>query len=227
MAASGAEAGNATSSGTWRSCFPGEEVLDFSGFEKGAEEAARELLGCHLLSLVGDEPSGGRIVETEAYVGPRDPACHAAERTGRTRRNAPMFGPAGTAYVYFVYGMHWCFNVVAGRPGDPEAVLIRGVEPGIGVELMRERRGRESDLTNGPARLCQAMAIDGSMNEHPLSRPPLLLLTGPRPEASQIGVSGRIGIREARDWPLRFFLKGHPDVSPASPGPSGPTGAPQ
>ncbi|MSR23151.1 MAG: DNA-3-methyladenine glycosylase [Gemmatimonadetes bacterium] len=191
------------------------DPLDPTSYEVGADELARRLLGCRLISLVGGTSTGGRIVEAEAYVGPHDPASHAAARVGHTVRNAPMFGPGGTAYVYFVYGMHWCFNVVAGRPGDPQAVLIRALESDLGIETMAARRGRSHDLTNGPARLCESLAIDGSLNEHPLWMPPVLLLGGEPVPEERIGVSGRIGIREAREWPLRFFLTGHPDVSKA------------
>lgn len=180
-----------------------------------AEDAARLLLGCTLVSTLGGEITAGRIVETEAYLGLPDPASHAAERIGRTRRNAPMFGGPGTAYVYLIYGMHWCFNIVAAVEGDPQAVLIRAIEPELGLEAMQRRRGRKRDLTNGPARLCEALAIEGSLNGHSLSRCPLVLLAGPRPEENEIGVSGRIGVRHARDWPLRFFLRGHTAVSPA------------
>ena len=98
----------------------------------GAERAARELLGLYLISTVQGIVAGGRIVETEAYLGLFDPASHASERVGRTPRNAPMFGPPGIAYVYFIYGMHWCFNVVVGKEEDPQAVLIRRSSPSSG-----------------------------------------------------------------------------------------------
>lgn len=179
----------------------------------GAEDAARRLLGCYLISSIEGEAVGGTIVETEAYLGLPDPASHAAARIGRTVRNAPMFGPAGTAYVYFIYGMHWCFNVVAGEEEDPQAVLIRAIQPEFGFDRMRSRRGRDRDLTNGPARLCEALAIDGALNGHPCDRDPLVLARVDRPALARIGVSGRVGIRRARDWPLRFYLEGHPDVS--------------
>ncbi len=211
--------GSATPLGAWRSAVSGLKLLDRSVLEAGAEEAARDLLGCRLVSLVGDTVTGGRIVETEAYVGPHDPACHAAERTGRTRRNAPMYGRPGTAYLYFVYGMHWCFNVVTGRVGQPEAVLIRALEPAIGREAMSKRRDRDRDLTNGPAKLCSALGIDGELNEHCLSRPPLLLYEGSPRKEETVGVTGRVGIRRARDWPLRFLLEGNPHVSSPSPRP--------
>ena len=181
--------------------------------ERGAEEVARDLLGCRLVSEIGGIEVGGRIVETEAYIGPQDPASHAAARIGRTARNEPMFGPAGTAYIYFIYGMHWCFNVVTSIPGDPQAVLIRALEPEFGISTMRERRDGSRDLTNGPARLASALGINGRLNGHLLSDPPLRLVWAPRREKDSVEVSGRIGIREAQEWPLRFFLAGHPNLS--------------
>lgn len=179
----------------------------------GAERVARELLGSYLISTAQGIVAGGRIVETEAYVGLFDPASHASERVGRTPRNAPMFGPPGIAYVYFIYGMHWCFNVVVGKEEDPQAVLIRAIEPEFGIGQMRLRRKRERDLTNGPARLCEALGIDGTLNWHSCERDPLLLVRAERPASGRVVVTGRVGIREAVDWPLRFYLEGHPDVS--------------
>ncbi|MEX1256247.1 MAG: DNA-3-methyladenine glycosylase [Gemmatimonadota bacterium] len=204
----------------WRSLVLGLEPLATGRLEGPAEEVAPRLLGCTLLSLVGGVATGGRIVEVEAYTGPDDPASHAAARIGRTARNAPMFGPPGRSYVYFVYGMHWCFNVVTGAAGDPQAVLVRAIEAGIGRETMARRRGRRGDLTNGPARLCEALAIQGEHNDLSLTAPPLLLLDGAPGPGEVVKVSPRIGIREAADWPLRFFLSGHPDVSQGRPAPS-------
>lgn len=190
-----------------------DDILSAEFLERGAEEVARDLLGCRLVSFVNGVGVGGRIVETEAYTGPHDPASHAAARIGRTRRNEPMFGPAGTAYIYFIYGMHWCFNVVTSVPGDPQAVLVRALEPDTGLDTMRERRRGSPHLANGPARLACALALDGALNGHRLTGPPLLLLRGALRSGETIGVSGRIGIRMAREWPLRFFLEGHPDLS--------------
>lgn len=178
-----------------------------------APEVARALLGWELFSEVDGLRTSGRIVETEAYLGPEDPASHAATRSGRTRRNAPMFGPGGTAYVYFIYGMHWCFNVVTGAPDDPQAVLIRALDPVEGRDAMSHRRGGERNLTNGPARLCQALGITGTLNEHPLDRSPLRLVPAPPVPEEGVRTSGRIGIRKARDWPLRYFMAHHPHVS--------------
>ena len=197
----------------WSSLVSGGQAIGSGELVTNAEEAAQDLLGSYLISTVGGRVTGGRIVETEAYMGRQDPASHAAERIGRTARNATMFGESGRAYVYFVYGMHWCVNVVTGREGDPQAVLVRAIEPQFGTAPMRQRRGRDRDLTNGPARLCQALGIDGRLNGHPLGKAPLSLIAGKRPSGMKIGVSGRVGVRMADDWPLRFFLEGHAAVS--------------
>ncbi|MEX0856261.1 MAG: DNA-3-methyladenine glycosylase [Gemmatimonadota bacterium] len=204
----------------WRSLLPDVHPLPITSIGGSAEAVAPRLLGCHLLSLVDGVVVAGRIVEVEAYLGPDDPASHAATRAGRTRRNAPMYGAPGTAYVYFIYGMHWCFNVVTGAPGDPQAVLIRALEPVIGTEAMARRRDRTSELANGPARLSEALGINGSLNEHLLSDPPLLLLDGELREGEAVAVSGRIGVREAADWPLRYFIEGNPALSRRGPVPS-------
>lgn len=160
--------------------------------------------------------TAGRIVETEAYIGPHDPASHAAERIGRTRRNAAMFGEPGTAYVYRIYGLHWCLNAVTDRAEFPSAVLIRAIDPVQGIEVMRERRGGAWDgrrLTGGPARLTQALGVTGDLDHHPLDRPPLWIAAGvPVPDA-KVDAGPRIGITRAADWPLRFHVRGHRCVS--------------
>jgi DNA-3-methyladenine glycosylase len=167
------------------------------------------------------------IVETEAYHGADDPASHAATRSGRTARNAAMFGPPGRAYVYRIYGMHWCMNVVTGAEGDPQAVLLRALDPLVGQETMLRRRGRivvgrgpeampgeaVRGAASGPGRLCQALGITGEFYGHDLTRPPLEVRPGwPVPDR-EIGVSGRIGVRAAADWPRRFFVRANPAVS--------------
>lgn len=153
------------------------------------------------------------VVEVEAYIGPEDPASHAAARIGRTERNRSMFGPPGRAYVFRSYGVHWCLNVVTGPEGFPAAVLIRALDPIGGLEAMRARRGGKEPLASGPGRAAEALGITGALDGHPLQAPPLELLSGwPVPD-SRIAVSGRVGIREAAHWPLRFFLQGHPAVS--------------
>jgi DNA-3-methyladenine glycosylase len=134
-------------------------------FQRPALVVSRELLGQRLVRLEdGGMRLSGRIVETEAYVGTEDQACHA--RSGRSARNATMWGPAGYAYVYFTYGMHWMLNLVTGEEGHPEAVLLRGIRPEEGIRVMRERRSVEDDrnLANGPGKICQAFAIDGAMD---------------------------------------------------------------
>ncbi|MGC4094833.1 MAG: DNA-3-methyladenine glycosylase [Polyangiaceae bacterium] len=160
--------------------------------------------------LVHESPEGrvsGRIVETEAYRGPEDRAAHSFGGR-RTPRTEAMFGPPGFAYVFFVYGMHWHFNLVTTAEGAPEAVLIRALEPLEGVELMAKRRGRRADaleLTNGPGKLCQAMGIDRALYGADLTGDRLYLLDGDTPRASR---SPRIGVDYAKEWaekPWRFF----------------------
>lgn len=169
--------------------------------DRPAEELAVALLGCHLVHDEQGTCRSGRIVETEAYVGPQDLACHASR--GRTARTEVMFGPAGHAYVYLVYGMHELMNVVA---RGPAAVLIRAVEPVTGIA------GR----TDGPGRLTDAMGIDRSHYGHPLDRPPLMVTAGTPPD--QVRSGPRIGIDYAGAWalePLRFWDAGSPHVSRA------------
>jgi DNA-3-methyladenine glycosylase len=167
--------------------------------------------------LSTDTPEGrtsGRIVETEAYLGEHDPACHAA--AGETARTKLLYGPPGVSYVYFIYGVHWCVNAVTRRAGLPSAVLIRALEPLEGVDLMRERRGspkRDRDLANGPGKLCEALGITGAMNGCRLYDSPLTIRRGaPIPDAHVI-VTPRIGITKAADWPLRWIVKDHPFAS--------------
>ena len=170
---------------------------------------APALIGHYLVSTLAGHRTTGRIVETEAYTGPEDPASHAAERIGRTARNAAMFGPPGTAYVYRSYGIHWCLNAVTDTEGHPGAVLIRALEPVDGLEAMRARRGtRDRDLARGPGRLTEALAITGDQDGHALQDPPLLLCEGEVPEPGVIESGPRIGISRAAERPLRFTLKG-------------------
>jgi DNA-3-methyladenine glycosylase len=155
----------------------------------------------------------GVIVETEAYGGPDDPASHAATRAGRTRRNATMFGPPLRAYVYRSYGMHWCVNVVTGAEGKPQAVLLRGIEPLEGEEAMARRRHHRLPTAAGPGRLCEALGIDGSLDGHDLSAPPLCLEPGWAVPAARVSASGRVGVKMAAERLLRFFVVGSPGVS--------------
>ena len=190
-----------------RNAFPMELLT------QGADHAAVGLLGC---LLVRDWPDGThsavRIVETEAYD-QNDPASHTYH--GRSERNRAMFGPAGHAYVYFTYGMHYCVNVTAGADGFGCGVLIRAGEPVEGVEHMTQLRGGRTgaQLTNGPAKLCQALAIDKSLYGHDLRMPPLRLVRASLKEGERIGCTPRIGISKAADRPRRLIIMGNPYVS--------------
>ena len=177
-------------------------------------EVARRLLGWSLVSTVDGLETSGVIVETEAYLGLDDPASHAHASKGRTPRNDAMFAARGTLYVYVSYGIHHCVNVVTGEEGDPAAVLVRALDPVSGEETMARRRGRATDLCSGPGRLAQALGITMRHNYHDLAQPPVRLLTGAPVEEARTGSSGRIGVSRAGDWPLRFFIRGHPAVKP-------------
>lgn len=177
---------------------PRRGALDESFFDRPAEIVARELLGATLLY----EEAGGPIVETEAYH-PDDPASHSFR--GRTLRNAAMFGEPGTVYVYRIYGMHWCLNFVC-KPGS--AVLVRAIEPAVGIDRMTERRGGLAPrlLASGPGRLCAALGVSRDDDgRSALERP--FLLTANR-LARTVSVGPRIGITKAMDAPLRFGLEG-------------------
>jgi DNA-3-methyladenine glycosylase len=183
-------------------------------YDRATEIVARELLGTVLECETDEGLTSGRIVETEAYLGPHDPACHGSfKRSARTDR---LFGPPGTAYIYFIYGVHWCFNAVTLEEGHPSAVLVRALEPLQGIELMRARRGaprRDVDLTNGPGKLCRALGIDGRFDGVPLQRPPVTLRPGtPVPDADVV-VTPRIGITKAAELPLRWLVRGSAFVS--------------
>lgn len=183
-------------------------------YARPAREVAPSLIGHYLVSTVGGERTAGRIVEVEAYLGPDDPASHAAARIGRTARNETMFGPPGSAYVYRSYGIHWCLNAVTDTEGHPAAVLIRALEPVEGLDLMRGRRGtRDRDLARGPGRLTEALGITGDQDGHRLQVPPLLLCEGEPPASAAIETGPRVGISRAMEWPLRFTLRGSRYVS--------------
>lgn len=154
------------------------------------------------------------IVETEAYIGEHDAACHAA--AGRTNRTAPLYGPPGISYVYFIYGVHWCVNAVTREEGLPSAVLIRALQPLSGIRRMKDRRGeptRDTNLTNGPGKLCEALGITGAMNGLALQRKPLVIREGPRITSDEIITTPRIGITRAVDWPLRYIIRDNEYVS--------------
>ena len=197
----------------WRSGLPPATDFPSGLFRQPVAEVARALLGTRLISTLGGETAVGVIVETEAYGGADDPASHAATRDGLTRRNASMFGPPCRAYVYRSYGVHWCVNVVTGDVGSPSAVLLRGLEPLEGDDVMLRHRSGRIPIAVGPGRLCEALAIDGALDGHDLREPPLWLEPGWHVGDGSVGVSGRVGVRAAADRPLRFYVLGSPGVS--------------
>jgi len=182
---------------------------------------ARDLLGTILCRQTVDGLTCGRIVETEAYVGPEDQASHA--RAGLTPRTAPMYGEVGHAYVYLVYGMHDCLNVVTYERADAKAgaVLLRALEPTDGIDLMRMRRRRPKDadkrLAAGPAKLTQALAVDRTLDGHDLTTgDEIWLEAGEEVAAASVSVGPRIGVDYAGEWarrPYRFWLTGNRSVS--------------
>jgi DNA-3-methyladenine glycosylase len=192
---------------------PYTDVLPRSFYDRDPVRVARELLGQLLVCNCGGRVMAGRIVETEAYLAGNDPASHAWR--GRTARNAAMFGPPGHAYVYAIHRYH-CLNVVTESDNIPSAVLLRAVEPLLGIEVMQTRR-RTTQLTNlasGPGKLCQAFAIDQALNHWNVTRPERLWLARPgSAPVCDITVTSRVGVTSARDLPLRFFLATSPFVS--------------
>jgi len=185
------------------------EQLDPTFFARSVHEVAPELIGCEL--KVGE--SAGVIIETEAYDA-SDPACHAY--IGLTARNRVLFGPPGRAYVYLSYGIHSLLNVVAEPEGDAAAVLIRALEPTVGVELMRARRGRSelAELCSGPGKLTEALGVGLELNGADLSSPPFAISPPPDGWRQVEVVSGpRIGITKAVELPWRYCAAGNRHVS--------------
>jgi len=191
---------------------PQYTTLPRSFYEPSADVVAPLLLGHWMLRRTPQGLCGGIIVETEAYI-TGDPACHGYVR--QTPRNKAMWGEPGTAYIYLIYGCHYCFNAVCRPPGTAEAVLVRAVEPIVGLELMRESRPviKERDLTNGPGKLCAAMAIERALDEVDLcdTNSPLFIAQNPEREShletmGPLVTTTRIGLTKAADWPLRFYL---------------------
>jgi DNA-3-methyladenine glycosylase len=191
--------------------------LDRSFYLQPTLQVAQGLLGQQLVRVVGRQRLSGRIVETEAYIGEADRACHASR--GRTPRTEVMYGPPGHAYVYFIYGMHHCFNVVTEEEGFPAAVLIRALEPMEGLGWMRRHRpGRPDDqLTNGPGKLCAALAIDRTLNGVDLCTSRVFFIEEGRTVTDEeVATSPRIGIRSdevARSRPWRFYIRDNLCVS--------------
>ena len=192
--------------------------MNHSFFRQDTVELARKLLGCLLVHRTTDGVAGGMIVETEAYVGAVDKACHAYQN--RSERTEIMYQDGGYAYVYFIYGMHHCFNVVTGPQGEGNAVLIRALEPVLGLDLMQYRRNTKllEGLCSGPGKVCQALGV--TKNEYGLDlcdpASPLRLIRYRNIPDKQIVATPRINVayaEEAAAWPWRFYVKGNAFVS--------------
>jgi DNA-3-methyladenine glycosylase len=189
-------------------------ILPRTFYDRETEVVARDMLGTVLECETEDGVASGIIVETEAYLGEHDLACHAA--VGRTARTEHLYGPPGISYVYFIYGMYWCFNAVTREEGKPSAVLVRALEPLAGVDLMRSRRPgikNDIDLTNGPGKLCTALGIAGVHTGKSLQRKPLIIREGEGIPDADVEVTTRIGITKSADWPLRWIIRGNRFVS--------------
>ena len=194
--------------------------LPVSFYRRPAEAVARDLLGRYLVRELDGTRLVLRLVETEAYLGAPDRASHAWGGR-RTPRNASLYLPGGHAYVYFIYGMHWCLNAVTGEADIGSAVLLRAGEPVAGEEWMVAnrrwaRRPRSGDLAGGPGKLCQALAIDRALDGARLDRPPLLITRGDPVPDETVATGPRIGVDyagEAAAWPLRFMVRGCGHVS--------------
>ena len=189
--------------------------LTYCFYEQSTVDVAKQLLGKYLVRRHPGGDSVGRIVETEAYVGPHDLACHAAK--GRTKRTEVMYGPAGRAYIYFIYGFYNMLNLVTEAKDYPAAVLVRAVEPVVGIEIMKRRR-RDNELRNlasGPGKLCQAFAIDRSLNGANACGKVLYVEDRGDPMPKFL-TTPRVGVDYAGTWkdkPLRFVVRNNDFVS--------------
>lgn len=194
---------------------PGRAVeLPVDFFQRPAEVVAVELLGARVVSTIGGATTVGAIVETEAYLGYFDPASH-GYRHRRNERNAALFGPPGTWYVYLSYGVHWCANLVCQGEGEASAVLLRALEPLKGWETMRERRSGVADgaLCSGPGKLCQALGVTRALDGMHMPTSPARVERGVPGLLREAVTAPRVGITKAADWPLRFFVAGSPWIS--------------
>lgn len=200
-------------SGTMVASWNPEEVLPLSFYERETTLVAKELLGHYLFHRHPEGMVAGRIVETEAYLGQNDPACHSCR--GITPRCKSMFGTAGRIYVYIIYGMYYCFNITTDVPEVPAAVLIRALEPVEGIDIMRKRRGKNKlrDLCSGPGKLATAMGFDKTFDGQSLLTGPVGVSPGKLSPEERIATSPRIGISKAVDWPLRYYLADNQFVS--------------
>lgn len=188
-------------------------------YTRDVHTVALELLGKIFVRHINKKILVGRIVEVEAYDGSIDEAAHTFR--GKTKRNEVMFRAGGLLYVYFTYGMHFCCNVVAGKENEGKAILIRGIEPIEGVEEMTQNRfGKKEmtkreliNLTNGPAKICEAFQIERSENGTDLTGDKIFICDAPKLSRNQIETSTRIGIKKSVDLPWRYYIKDNPFVS--------------
>jgi DNA-3-methyladenine glycosylase len=195
-------------------------ILQRAFYKRDIITVAKDLLGKIIVHELPEGTTSGRIVETEAYMGPEDKAAHSYAGR-RTARNEVMYGEKGLAYVYLIYGMYYCINITAGEePGKPEAVLIRALEPIVGEEIMAKRRKAVhqslANLANGPGRLCMAMNITKAQNKADITKPPLQIEDAPTVASQDITETTRLGIDYAGEWknkPWRFYIKGNNCVS--------------
>ena len=189
-------------------------TLPVSSFRQPTETVARGLVGAVLVSDAGGVRTAGRIVETEAYLGHDDPASHGYQ-SRRHARNASLYGPAGTWYVYLSYGVHWCCNLVCEGQGRGGAVLLRALEPLDGLAAMMDRRRttREALLCSGPGRLTQALGITLALDGQSMPRSDVVVQRGRAVVAADVVAGPRIGITRAAEWPLRFSERGSPWLS--------------
>jgi DNA-3-methyladenine glycosylase len=183
--------------------------IDTGFFRRDARDVAPDLIGCDLIHETGDRLRG-RIVETEAYLGEDDPASHASG--GQTSRNSTMYGPPGRSYVYICYGIHHMFNIVTGEDGDPQAVLVRAIEPLEGLDRMRQNRGLDDDrqLCDGPGKLCQAFEIENGHSDLEVTGGHLRVEDG---DGGPIEQTTRIGVSGGEDLAYRFLENDNQHVS--------------
>ena len=195
-------------------------ILPREFYERDLLTVAKALLGKVVVHETPEGTTSGRIVETEAYMGPEDKASHAYDNL-RTIRTETQFGPKGHAYIYLIYGMYYCFNVTAGKkPGKPEAILMRALEPLTGIDLMKKRRPAAKDnitkLTNGPGKLCTAMGLTKRQNGANVCKPPFHIDNGSNVPEKNIIQTKRIGVEYADKWKnktWRFYIKDNVYVS--------------
>jgi DNA-3-methyladenine glycosylase len=195
-------------------------ILQRLFYQRDTISVSKDLLGKILVHESSQGTTAGRIVETGAYRGPEDQAAHSSG-VRRTARNEVMFGEKGHAYVYFIYGLYYCFNITAGNvPGKPEAVLIRALQPVAGKDIMTKRRGaiqgETANLTNGPSKLCIAMDISKLQNKTDLTAPPLYIKDAAPVLQEDMVETTRVGVDYSGEWknkPWRFYIKGNRFVS--------------